>query len=85
MPSSEMVAGGAQQRSKHFDGCGLPCPVGAKEGEDLAGRYVERDIVDGGERAKGFYEVLHTYHASDLRSESVQASKLFCRDTEIQY
>src|SRR4051794_36981184 len=53
------AAGGAQQRSQHFDGGGLPCPIGTEEGKDFARRHVERNIVDGGERAKGFYEVLH--------------------------
>jgi hypothetical protein len=48
-----------QQRGKHLDGCGLPCPVGAKKGEDLASRHVKRNIVYGGKRAKGFYEVLN--------------------------
>ena len=53
------AAGGVQQRREHFDGCGLPCSVGTKEGEYLSCRHVERDIVDGSESAKCLYEVLH--------------------------
>ena len=32
----DRAAGGPQQRGEHFDGGGLPCAVGAEEGEDLA-------------------------------------------------
>ncbi len=35
------AAGGAQQRGQHFDGGGLPCTIGTKEGEDLARRHVK--------------------------------------------
>ncbi len=53
------AAGGAQQRGEHFDGGGLPCSVGSKEGKDFTSRNVERDVIDGGERAKCLNEVLH--------------------------
>ena len=66
------AAGGVQQRGEHFDGCGLPCSVGAEEGEYLARRHVERDVVDGGEGSKCLYEVLHPNQVSDLPGREIQ-------------
>ncbi len=67
----DRAAGGFQQRREHFDGCGLPRPVGTEEGEYLAFRHVERDIVDGSESAKCFYQVLNSDHRPDLLRDSI--------------
>jgi len=51
-----------QQRGEHLDGCGLPCPVRAEESEYLACGYIEGDVVDSSERAKGFDKILNPDH-----------------------
>src|SRR6185437_16326392 len=56
------AAGGPQQRGQHLDGGGFACAVGAEKGEDLALAYVEGDVFDGGEVAKGLYQVLNANH-----------------------
>jgi len=52
------AAGRPKQGGEHLDGGGFAGSVGAEEGENLAGGYLEGDVVDGGEGAEGLHEVL---------------------------
>ena len=58
----DAAAGRAQQRGEHLDGGGLARAVRAEEGEDLALRDVEGDVVDGGEIAEAFDQMADRNH-----------------------
>ncbi len=51
-----------QQAGQHLDGGGLAGAVGAEEAVDFAGRNRQADIVDGGEAAEVFAELMKVEH-----------------------
>ena len=55
----ERAGGGAEEGGEHFDGGGFAGAVGAEKGEAFAAGDIEGDVIDGGEVAEFFGEVLH--------------------------
>ena len=58
----DFAAGGTQQRRQHFDGCGFARSVGPEEGKDFAHTYLEADVADSLDLAKGFREMINANH-----------------------
>ena len=57
-----MAGGGGEKAGNAPDGRGFAGAVGSEESENLAGVGGERDVVDGGEIAVGFAEVVDFDH-----------------------
>src|SRR5579863_1466009 len=49
---------GREQSGEHLDGGGFPCAVGAEEAEELAGRHLQVDAVDGKQLAEAAGQAL---------------------------
>ena len=53
--------GGRQQSAKHADGRGFSGAVGPQKAEDLSLADLQGNVIDGDERAEGFYQSICFY------------------------